>query len=69
MIVGYRNGRGPHREVRLPWRVVAPGKAATAVGLGSRATLKIAADPAAEAVRRAKKQLYSTRLWVADREN
>jgi hypothetical protein len=68
VIVGYRNGRGPHREVRLPWRVVAPGKAATAVGLGSRAALKIAADPAAEAVRRAKKQLYSTKLWVADRE-
>ena len=68
VILGYRTGRGPRREVRLPWRVLSPGKAATAIGLGSRAALKVAADPAAEAIRRAKKQMYSTKLWAIDRE-
>jgi Peptidase family S41 len=68
VVIGYRNGRGPRREVRLPWRVLAPGKAATAIGLGSRSALKVAADPAAEAYRRAKKQMYSTKLWAIDRE-
>jgi hypothetical protein len=66
VILGYRNGRGPHREIRLPWRVLRPGKAATAVADSSRAAQKQAADPAAEAARRAKKQMFSTDLWAAD---
>jgi len=69
VIVCYRGGRGRQREIRLPWRVLTPEKAATAVETGSRAALKQAADPAAEAVRRAKKQMFSTSLWMADRDS
>ncbi len=68
VIVGYRNGRRSVREVRLPWRVLEPEKAATAMDVGSRAALKQAANPAAEAVRRAKKQMFSTPLWISDRK-
>jgi hypothetical protein len=67
VIVGYRNGRRSQREVRLRWRLLTPEKAATAMEIGSRAVLKQAADPAAEAVRRAKKQMFSTTLWMSDR--
>ena len=66
VIIGYRNGRGPAREVLLPWRVLAPGRAATAGGRDPRTALKQAANPAAEAVRRAKQQMFSTDLWLAD---
>lgn len=67
VIVGFRDHDGARREVRLPWRLLAPGKAATAAVPGSRAALKIAADPAAEAVRRAKKLMFAPDLWAADR--
>jgi len=50
--IGYRTRRGATREVRVPWRVVWPGVAATAVGPRSAASLRVAANPAAEAVRR-----------------
>ncbi|GMA86609.1 hypothetical protein GCM10025868_18590 [Angustibacter aerolatus] len=58
--VGYRSRRGAAKEVRVPWRVLLPGKAATAVAAGSRAVTRQAADPAAEAVRRAKKPALRT---------
>jgi Peptidase family S41 len=64
--LGYRTARGTRRELRLPWRVLEPRQAATAVRAGSRASLKVAADPAAEAVRRAKKLLYAPDAWVAE---
>ena len=66
MIVGYRTGRAAAREVRLHWRVLRPGKAATAMDRksGSLGALKQGTDPAAEANRRAKKQMYSTKLWA-----
>ena len=35
VIVGYRTGRAAVREVRLHWRVLRPGKAATALESGS----------------------------------
>lgn len=66
VILGYRTRRGAVREIRLPWRVLTPGRADTATRPGSRAALKIAADPAAEAVRRAKKLLFAPDLWAAE---
>ncbi len=68
VIVGYHTG-GTLREVRLPWRVVQPGKAQTAATPESRGALKQAADPIGEAVRRAKKMLFSPDLWAAETTN
>ena len=64
--LGYRTARGTRRELRLPWRVIEPQQAATAVVKGSRAALKVASDPAAEAVRRAKKLLFAHAAWAAE---
>jgi hypothetical protein len=64
--LGYRTARGTRRELRLPWRVLDPQQAATAVRAGSRAALKVAADPAAEAVRRAKKLLFAPGAWATE---
>lgn len=66
VLVGYLGRRDRLREVRLPWRAVAPGKADTAATPASRAALKMAADPAADAVRRAKKLQFAPDLWRAD---
>jgi len=63
--IGYRSSRGASREVRMNWRVVVPGLARSAQpGLG--ASRFIAADPAAEQVRRAKKLMFSGELWKAE---
>jgi hypothetical protein len=64
--VGYRTRRGAARELRLPWRVVWPGVAATAVGPRSAASLRVGANPAAEAVRRARKLLFAPAFWEAE---
>ncbi|GAA4360139.1 S41 family peptidase [Angustibacter luteus] len=66
VVLGYRTRRGAKRELTIPWRMLAPGKAATAAKPGSRAQTKQAADPAAEAVRRAKKQLFAPTLWASE---
>ncbi|MGI9003353.1 MAG: S41 family peptidase [Pseudonocardia sp.] len=68
VILGYRTRRGAHRELRLPWRVLEPGVAADAVDPATdpAAGRRMAVDPAAEAVRRAKKLLFAPRLWAAD---
>ncbi|GMA23057.1 hypothetical protein GCM10025864_08160 [Luteimicrobium album] len=63
--VGARGGLGAVREARFDWRVLAPGRAATAVS-DARLARKLAVDPAGEAVRRAKKMQFSTDLWLAD---
>ena len=68
VIVGYRTKRGRKSEIRLPWRLLTPGKAATAGEPGSRAALKQAGDLSAEAVRRAKKLVFATDLWANDHE-
>lgn len=68
VIVGYRTKRRRKAEIRLPWRVLAPGKAGTALEPGSRAALKQAGDPSAEAVRRAKKLVFATNLWASDHQ-
>jgi Peptidase family S41 len=64
--IGYRTRRGAARELRVPWRVVWPGVAATAVGPRSAASLRVAANPAAEAVRRAKKLMFAPAFWDAE---
>jgi hypothetical protein len=64
--IGYRTTRGATRELRVPWRVVWPGVAATAVGPRSAASLRVAANPAAEAVRRAKKLMFAPAYWDAE---
>ncbi len=68
VIVGFRTRTGRKAEKRIPWRALTPGKAATAATRGSRAATKLAADPAAEAVRRAKKLMFAPELWASDRE-
>jgi hypothetical protein len=68
VIIGYRS-KGKDHELRLPWRVVVPGKAGTAATAASRAALKLAVDSAAEAVRRAKKLQFAPQLWNADLEH
>ncbi len=68
VIIGYRSKRGAAKEIRLPWRLLEPGRADTAAQPGSRAQLKQATNPAAEAVRRAKKLLFAPHLWAAEAE-
>ena len=63
--VGARGGLEAVREARFDWRVLTPGRAATAVR-DARLARKLAVDPAGEAVRRAKKMQFSTGLWQAD---
>jgi hypothetical protein len=65
--IGYRTRRGAAREVRVPWRVVTPGRAGTAVRPGSPASLRLAANLAAEAVRGAKQLLFAPGTWHAER--
>ncbi|HKX52385.1 MAG TPA: hypothetical protein VJM47_01165, partial [Nitrosospira sp.] len=66
--IAYRaSPRGTLRETRIPWRVVLPERAQTNHQPSSRASRYIAADPAAEAVRRTKKLMFSGNVWEADR--
>ena len=65
--IGYRSAPGAaRREVRIPWRVVAPGRAPDAMQPGSRAARWKSAHPSADIVRRAKKLLFSEKLWKAE---
>ena len=68
VIIGYRTKRGRKAEIRLDWRLLEPGKAATALEPGSLGAHKQAADPAAEAVRRAKKLMFKPKLWAGGRQ-
>ena len=67
VLLGYRTVRGRLGEVRLPWRVVAPDKARTAMEDEGRGLSKQSIDLAAEAVRRAKKLVFAPDLWRRDR--
>jgi hypothetical protein len=64
--VGYRTPRGKRGMVELPWSLLQPGRAPTASRPGGHAGLRQATDLAAEAVRRAKKQLFARELWAAE---
>lgn len=61
--IGYRTLDGVNNETRIDWRVVdtsRPGEAETAA---THPEAAFAADPAAEAVRRAKKLLFAPSVW------
>lgn len=66
VVLGYRDVTSKAREIRLNWRVVCPNRAPTASGK-SGARLRRGIDPAAEAVRRAKKLLFNRQLWAEER--
>jgi hypothetical protein len=67
VIIGYRTPEGQDEELRVSWRLVEPGRADTAVQPHSGLRHKVAADPSAEAVRRAKKLMFAPHLWANDR--
>ena len=68
VIVGYRpRPRSGVREVRIAWRLVDPGRAATATQAASPSARHLGVNPAAERVRRAKKLMFSGSLWQAER--
>ncbi len=69
VIVGYREPGGRRGEVRLPWRVVYPGRAPAASSPRSRRPGARGIDPGAEAVRRAKKLMFRGRLWKVEGEH
>ena len=69
VIVGYRSEHdAAPREVKIPWRVVAPEHSPKGTRPGARASRFVAADRSAELVRRAKKLLFSGSLWESERE-
>jgi hypothetical protein len=66
VVIGYRDQTNRPREIRLDWRVVDPGRSPNASG--SRASrVRRGINPAAEAVRRAKKLMFNGALWLAER--
>ena len=65
VVVGYRDLKNKAREVRLEWEGLDPQRAPQASGtLGTRSRRAI--NPAAEAVRRAKKFRFNHALWRAE---
>jgi C-terminal processing protease CtpA/Prc len=68
VIIGYRDHANQAHEIRLDWRVVYPGRAPNAsTGLATRT--RHAINPAAEAVRRAKKLMFNAVLWQAEQHS
>ena len=66
VVLSYRDLKQRAREVRLHWEGFDPARAATASRtLATR--IRRAINPAAEAIRRAKKFRFSTALWTAER--
>ncbi len=51
----------------MPWRVVCPNRAPSAGSPGGSARMHRGIDPAAEAVRRAKKLMFNAALWTEER--
>lgn len=66
VVIGYRDRDNQSREIRLDWHVVNPDRAPTASRAGALRTRR-AINPAAEAVRRAKKLMFNPELWKAER--
>jgi hypothetical protein len=68
VVLQYVDRKGKVREIRLEWEGLDPRRAATASRtLGTR--IRRAINPAAEAVRRAKKYRFNHELWKADRRS
>jgi hypothetical protein len=66
VIVQYCDAKGKQREVRFDWRVVYPDRDPRA-SKTLAARMRRAINPAAEAVRRAKKLMFNPELWRAER--
>lgn len=66
VVIGYRDSKKAAREIKLDWRVVYPGRSPNASRPGGTRTRR-AINPAAEAVRRAKKLMFNPVLWAAER--
>jgi hypothetical protein len=65
VVLGYRGADGRSREIRLDWEGIDPKNVAAAGrGMGSR--IRRGINPAAEAVRRAKKFRFSRPQWNAE---
>lgn len=67
VVVGYRDLNRTEREVKIPWRVVRPGRASTAGRARIASARRYALDPARESARRAKKLLFAWTMWDAER--
>lgn len=65
VVLGYRDLKGKGRQIRLNWEGIDPGRAPTAsVRVATR--IRRGINPAAEAVRRAKKYRFNPELWRAE---
>ncbi len=69
VVVGYRGEDQIEREVKIPWRVIEPGRAPTAGGAKIASAHRYAMDPARESTRRAKKLLFAPTKWRAERRS
>ena len=66
VVIGYHNLKGKARETRFNWEGINPQRApASSRTLGTR--IRSAINPAAEAIRRAKKLRFNHALWKAER--
>jgi hypothetical protein len=65
--ISYIDLKKKKRETRMPWRVVCPNRAPSASSQGGSARMRRGIDPAAEAVRRAKKLMFNAALWTEER--
>ena len=69
IVISFKTAGGQPGEVRLGWRIVRAGDVPQPPEAEGMAQLAYAGDPAAEAVRRVKKMLFSTDKWYeADRQ-
>jgi hypothetical protein len=64
--ISYIDLKNRKREIRMPWRVVSPNRAPSASSQGGSARTRRGIDPAAEAVRRAKKLMFNATLWAEE---
>jgi len=67
VVVQYRDLKDKVREIRFNWRVVYPDRDPHASRSYSARTRR-AINPAAESIRRAKKLMFNTELWRAERK-
>jgi hypothetical protein len=65
VVIGYRDQTNHPREVTFDWRIVEPGRSPNA-SVSRTARARRAINPAAEAVRRAKKLMFNPALWQAE---
>ncbi len=67
VVIGYHDKMGKARETRLYWEGLNPQKA-PAAGQALATRIRRAINPAAEAIRRAKKYRFNYDLWKAERQ-